>query len=380
MTLRLGIIGLGNIGLQHVEHILSGAIEGCRITALCARGLSPLAERLNVSQYSDYRELVDSQVCDALIVATPTHAHFNIGCYALERGLHVLMEKPIGLSVFEGERMLALVEPEQVFGLMLNQRVDPVFVLMKSAMDKDLLGPVQRVSWTMTNWFRPEVYFQTSDWRATWFGEGGGLLVNQCIHNLDILQWICGMPKRIQGFCGFGKYHDIEVEDEAIAVFEYGNGSVATFVGSTGESPGVNRFEIVGDRGMLSYDGKRLLHLENDPSTSQFSQTTMDMFGQPDVCTYDLSPCSSTDQHTAILQNFVNAVNLGEHLIAPAEEGLRSLAIANAILLSAWSGERLEMPIDSTRFHKALDLRRRQSRLREKVEVAVNIDMEKSYR
>ena len=131
MTLRLGIIGLGNIGLQHVEHILSGAIEGCRITALCARGLSPLAERLNVSQYSDYRELVDSQVCDALIVATPTHAHFNIGCYALERGLHVLMEKPIGLSVFEGERMLALVEPEQVFGLMLNQRVDPVFVLMK---------------------------------------------------------------------------------------------------------------------------------------------------------------------------------------------------------------------------------------------------------
>ena len=178
MTVRLGIIGVGNIGLQHANNILSGVIQGGIITAVSARGSCSLAEQFNIPQYSNYKELIDKQVCDAVIVATPTYSHLEIGCYALSRGLHVLMEKPIGLSVVEGERMLELVQPKQVFGLMLNQRTDPVFVAMKKKMDENLLGCLQRINWTMTNWFRPEIYFQTSNWRATWAGEGGGLLVN----------------------------------------------------------------------------------------------------------------------------------------------------------------------------------------------------------
>ena len=175
---------------------------------------------------------------------------------------------------------------------------------MKKKMDENILGSLQRINWTMTNWFRPEIYFQASNWRATWAGEGGGLLVNQCIHNFDILQWICGMPRSIQGFCGFGKYHNIEVEDEATAFFEYENGATGSFIGSTGEAPGVNRFDIIGDQGMLSYDGEKLLHFENHPSTSQFSQTTSEMFGQPEVCITDLSVRSPVNQHAIILQNF----------------------------------------------------------------------------
>jgi len=380
VTLRLGIIGVGNIGLQHANNVLSGIVQGCVVTAVSARGSCSLAEQLNIPQYSDYKELIDKQVCDAVIVATPTYSHLEIGCYALSRGLHVLMEKPIGLSVAEGERMLELVQPEQVFGLMLNQRTDPVFVAMKKKMDENLLGCLQRINWTMTNWFRPEIYFQTSNWRATWAGEGGGLLVNQCIHNLDILQWICGMPRSIQGFCGFGKYHNIEVEDEATAFFEYENGATGSFVGSTGEAPGVNRFDIIGDRGMLSYDGEKLLHFENRPSTSQFSQTTSEMFGQPEVCITDLSVRSPVNQHATILQNFINAISSNESLIGPAEEGLKALAIANAILLSAWDREQIQMPLDSARFHKTLNERRSQSQLRAASEAEVNIDMEASFR
>ena len=380
MTVRLGIIGVGNIGLQHANNILSGVIQGGIITAVSARGSCSLAEQFNIPQYSNYKELIDKQVCDAVIVATPTCSHLEIGCYALSRGLHVLMEKPIGLSVAEGEAMLALVQPKQVFGLMLNQRADPVFVAMKKKMDENLLGALQRINWTMTNWFRPEIYFQTSNWRATWAGEGGGLLVNQCIHNFDILQWICGMPRSIQGFCGFGKYHNIEVEDEATAFFEYENGATGSFMGSTGEAPGVNRFDIIGDRGMLSYDGEKLLHFENRPSTSQFSQTTSEMFGQPDVYITDLSVSSSVNQHAIIVQNFINAISLNEGLIAPAEEGLKALAIANAILLSAWDGEQIQMPLDSARFHKALNEHRDKSRLRTASEADINIDMGASFR
>eukprot|EP00752_Nemacystus_decipiens_P018891 g16947.t1 len=207
--------------------------------------------------FTDYRDLVDSGLCDAVLIATPTMSHLEMGLYALNEGLHVLTEKPLGLSIAEGEQLLAAADSDQVFALMLNQRVAPVFAKMKALMDADTLGNLQRTHWTMTNWFRPEVYFQVSDWRATWRGEGGGLLVNQCIHNIDIFQWLTGMPVSVQGFCGFGKYHDIEVEDEATAYLEYSNGASGIFVGSTGEAPGVNRLDIVGDKGMLSFDAEQ---------------------------------------------------------------------------------------------------------------------------
>ena len=210
-AVRLGIVGLGNIGRQHIAQIQSGAVERCTVAALASRQTPTPALDTGARHFSDYRQLVDSGECDAVLVASPTFTHREIGAYVLDAGLHLLMEKPIGLSVAEGEALLSRQSEEQVFALMLNQRTDPVFARMKAVIEEGGLGALQRTHWTMTNWFRPEVYFQVSDWRATWCGEGGGLLVNQCIHNLDIFQWLAGMPSRITGFCGFGKYHDIEV-------------------------------------------------------------------------------------------------------------------------------------------------------------------------
>ncbi len=378
--LRLGVIGLGNIGQQHIKHIQSSEVKACVINALASRSKSSLADEIGATHFTDYRELIDSGLCDAVLIATPTMNHLEMGLYALNKGLHVLMEKPLGLSIAQGNELLAAASSEQVFGLMLNQRVAPVFAKMKDVIDAGLLGKLQRTHWTMTNWFRPEVYFQVSDWRATWYGEGGGLLLNQCIHNIDIFQWLTGMPVAVNGFCGFGKYHNIEVEDEATAYFEYENGATGVFVGSTGEAPGVNRLDIVGDKGMLSFDGEKLLLTENSPSTSEFNKKTTDMFGQPDNYQVDITPTKTVNQHAIVINNFVQAILNQEALIAPAEQGIDSLSIANAILWSAWSKERVSFPLDSNGYQMALNEKLGKSVLREKSDIKANIDMEASYR
>ena len=379
-TVRLGVIGLGNIGQQHIAHVRSGQAGDCVISALASRGAPTLADEIGARHFSDYRELIDSGCCDAVLVATPTMSHKEIGIYALQKGLHLLMEKPLGLSVAEGEALLAAVAPGQKFGLMLNQRVAPVFAKAKAVIDAGTLGTLQRTAWTMTNWFRPEVYFQVSDWRATWRGEGGGLLLNQCIHNIDIYQWLCGMPVSVRGFCGFGKYHDIEVEDEATAYFEFENGATGVFTGSTGEAPGVNRLDIVGDKAMLSFDGDRLILRENTPGTAQYSRETRNMFGQPDNSELDITPDADINQHATIIANFVDAITSDAELIAPATEGINSLAIANAILWSAWSGEGIKLPLDGEGYQKALNEKLAMSSLREKADIEPTIDMEASYR
>ncbi|MDO3385618.1 Gfo/Idh/MocA family oxidoreductase [Gilvimarinus sp. SDUM040013] len=377
---RLGIIGLGNIGQQHIQHIQT-AVTGGEITALCSRQPTSIAGLESVQHFSDYRQLIDSGLVDAVLIATPTMAHFEQANYALAKGLHVLIEKPIGLSCHEGEQLLKQHQSEQqVFALMLNQRTDPLFVAMKEQMDSGRIGAIQRTHWTMTNWFRPEVYFQVSDWRATWKGEGGGLLLNQCIHNLDIFQWICGLPVSVRSFCSFGKYHDIEVEDEATAYLRYRNGASGLFVGSTGEAPGINRFDIVGDLGTLSFDGDRLTLFTNSESTSGFCKSTRDMFGTPAVTREDITPDRQVNQHARVIQNFIDAIREQAPLIAPAEQGLHSLALANAMLLSSWENTEVDLPLNSAHYQKVLERHIAQSSLRKKANIDVSIDMNKSYR
>ncbi len=379
-AVRLGVIGLGNIAGQHIGNVRAGHVADCEIAALCSRTPSALARELGVPHFTETASLIDSGTCDAVLIATPTWHHVEAGLQALAAGLHVMMEKPLGLSVGEGEQLLARTGADQVFALMLNQRTDPLFLAMREVIQSGALGTITRTHWTMTNWFRPEVYFQVSDWRATWRGEGGGLLVNQCIHNLDIFQWLCGMPAALRAFCRFGQYHDIEVEDEVTAYLEYGNGATGVFVGSTGEAPGVNRFDVVGDAGALSFDGRRLLLSENTPATSAYNRDTRDMFGMPDTTTRDITPERTTNQHAAVLSNFTAAILRGEPLIAPAADGLNSLGIANAMLLSTWDDARIELPLDSARYQAALDARVAHSALRVKADIEANVDMSASYR
>ncbi|MBT5185199.1 MAG: Gfo/Idh/MocA family oxidoreductase [Kordiimonadaceae bacterium] len=377
---RLGIIGLGNIGKQHLNHVVDGLIHNCEVSAVCSRQKPTFELPQGVKHYCDYKKLINSGDCDAVLVATPSYNHCEIGGYALDKGLHVLMEKPIGLSVLEGEKVISKVKKNQIFAMMLNQRTDPIYAKMKNMVSAGSIGAIQRSQWTATHWFRPEIYFAVSDWRATWRGEGGGLLVNQCIHNLDTFQWICGMPSEVNGHCEYGKYHDIEVEDEATAYFKYNNGATGVFVASTGEVPGINRFDIVGDLGMLSTDSKTLTFTQNEISTAKFSKNTHDMFSMPGTTITDVTPPNSINQHATIINNFVAAILNREPLIAPANEGINSMALANSILLSSWQNKPIEIPIDSKHFQTHLNQYIEKSTFREKANIDAVIELDKSYR
>ncbi|MCX7798865.1 MAG: Gfo/Idh/MocA family oxidoreductase [Fimbriimonadales bacterium] len=378
-AVRLGIIGVGNMGSHHVRSI--DRIRRCRLTAVCDVVPSKMAWIEGPEKFEDSAALIRSGLVDAVLIATPHYDHTTIGIDALDNGLHVLTEKPISVHKADCERLIAahLRHPELRFAAMFNQRTDPHYQRIRHVVKSGELGELQRVSWIITDWFRSEAYYASGGWRATWAGEGGGVLLNQCPHNLDLLQWICGTPCRVYARCSFGKYHNIEVEDEVTAVLEFPNGATGVFVTSTGEAPGTNRLEIVGDRGKLVYEGGDIVFDRTEVSVSHFRETTPHAF--PTVptwkCQIPASGCGG--QHAEILQNFVDAILDGERLIAPAEEGIHSVEIANAMLLSAWKNEAVRLPLDGAEYEEALKGRIRGSTFRKPESRQAVVDMESSF-
>ncbi len=381
--MKFGIIGLGNIGRVHANNILSGAVQNAELAAVANQPIESLDDfkAKGIAVFADANTLIESGLCDAVIVALPTHLHAPIGIKALENGLHLMMEKPLACHMAEGERILAAKQREnQIAGLMMNQRTHPCYVKIKQWIEGGELGELQRVSWTMTNWFRPEVYYQSSPWRATWKGEGGGVLMNQCPHNLDVLQWLVGMPSKIRATCSFGKYHHIEVEDEVTAVFEFPNGATGQFAASTGEAPGCNRLEIVGDLGTIITDGNTVKLIRCSESVSEFNKTTDEMFGSPETTEEIFTPSEAVNQHAAILNNFVKAANSEATLIAPADAGLNSLQLAGGMIYSTWINDEVELPLDSAAYEKIMNEKIAASKPREVTRTAAAVDMSKSYR
>ena len=327
---------------------------------------------------------MESGAVDAVVIATPTMSHAPIASAALAAGLHVMLEKPVARSVGEARRVLASARPDTICAVMLNQRTHPDFRAIKQAIDDGSIGALRRVNWTMTQWYRPNIYYETSAWRGTWIGEGGGVLLNQAIHNLDILQWLVGMAVSVLATAALGKYHPVEVEDEVTAVLDFASVQgvipTGTVIASTGESPGVNQLDIIGDLGMIRFDGHTIALTRNTPATSEHCRTTNEMFGSPATERLIVTPGPQVDQHAVLLTNFVDAILDGDPLIAPASEGLHSLEFANAILQSSWSNERVSLPIDPEAYDSLLDERIRASQLRKPSDREVSIDMNKSYR
>ena len=354
---RLGIIGLG-MGAVHARYLLAGKVRGATLTAVCdvlPEKLARYAALPDVQCFSDPHDLLGSPAIDAVLIATPHYAHTTLGIAALQRGLHVLVEKPISVHKTDCEKLIAAhTNPQQVFAAMFNQRTDPFYRRIRTMVRGGALGRIQRVNWIITNWFRPEAYYRSSAWRATWAGEGGGVLMNQCPHNIDLFQWLFGMPAGVRAFAGFGKYHDIEVEDEVTAYFDYPDGATAVFITSTGEAPGTNRLEITADRGRLVYENDTLTFTRNATLTSNFSRKSKDSFAAPATTTKVLPVSGHGGQHQAVTQNFVDAITKGAALIAPAAEGIASVELANAMLWSACSNRTVTLPLDGAKYARHL--------------------------
>jgi predicted dehydrogenase len=352
---RLGIIGVGNMGAYHGQMLLGGRVARAELTAVADVDATRVARFPEVPGFADSRELIRSGAVDAVLIATPHYDHTLIGIDALRQGLHVLVEKPISVHKADCERLLAAhTNPRQVFAGMFNQRTDPYYQKIRELVRGGEVGELCRLSWTMTDWFRTEAYYASSGWRATWAGEGGGVLLNQATHNLDLLQWIFGLPVRVRAVCGFGRYHSIEVEDDVTAILEFANGATGVFVTSTGEAPGTNRLEVTGDRGQLVYERNALRFAQNAVATSEFSRESAKHYELPARTEREFTFPDHGGQHVAVLQNFVDAILDGEPLLAPARDGAGAVELANAILWSAMRHEPVALPIDAAGYETHL--------------------------
>ncbi len=349
--LKIAIIGLGNIGLSHAKHILSGEVQGMELAAVCARSKEKAKILDGIPFYQDYHQLLNDCVADAVLITTPHYSHPEIAIEAFQKGCHVLCEKPSGVYTKAVRQMNeAAKKSGKVFSLMLNQRTDSLYQKVKNLIDEGAIGTPHRLVWILTDWYRTQAYYDSCSWRGTWAGEGGGVLMNQGIHQLDLWQWFMGMPKSISAHCPTGKFHNIEVEDEATVFAKYENGATATFIITTGEYPGTNRLEIAGDKGKIVVEDNtlRLTRLETPTTESIFAsnyvntQAAATMPAQTEEHRF----ADRNAGHVAILQNFTNAVLRSEPLIAPGAEGIHNLTLCNAAYLSHWTGKEITLPLD----------------------------------
>jgi predicted dehydrogenase len=377
---RIGIVGLGNMGKYHARYLQEGKVARAELCAVSDTVAANLAPFKSIATFERAQDMMDSGAIDAVIIATPHYFHTTQGIDALDRGLHVLVEKPISVHKADCERLLAAHRnPQQVFAAMFQLRTDGKFKKIKQLVSSGELGELFRVSWIITDWFRTEAYFASGGWRATWKGEGGGVLLNQCPHNLDLLQWICGRPARVRGFCQFGRYHDIEVEDNVTAYLEYPNGATGLFVTSTGEAPGTNRFEICGDRGKLVLEQGRLTFTRNEVPMREFSRAASTGFARPEVWDVQIPFEGGGPRHEEITQNFVDAILDGTPLIAPAAEGTYSVELANAVLFSSLLDKTVELPLDGNAYEQQLLQLINNSKFEKRVKTIVGEDFTKSF-
>ncbi len=381
-TVRLGIIGLGNIGQHHFGYLSAGKVNRAELVAVSDAVPSKLDRYMPLKTFTDGEELIRSGLVDAVIIATPHYQHTTLGITALKQGLHVMVEKPISAHKADAQRLIAAHarHPKQVFAGMFQLRAQPRYLKIKNLIQGGHLGEIVRMSWIMTDWFRTEAYYASGGWRATWKGEGGGVLLNQCLHNLDAMQWLLGMPARVRGFCQLGRFHNIEVEDNVSAYLEYPNGATGTFVSSTGEAPGTNRFEIIGPRGKLLLEADKLSFVRNESDMLVFSRTAKLAFAKPGVWNVSIPFEDAPNPHATLMQNFVNAILDGEPLIAPGEEGMHSVELANAILYSSLINQTVELPMDSAAYEKKLNELIAASKMEKKVVEVSNEDFTKSFR
>lgn len=370
---RMGIIGIGNMGSSHSEKIYNGEVPEIELVAVA----DPKETRRKwakdkftdqVKIFTTGEELISAGICDAVLIATPHYYHPKYVIMALEHGIHALSEKPAGVYTKQVREMNEVAKKHDlVFAMMFNQRTDHIYRKMYELIHSGKYGAIKRTNWIITDWYRTQAYYNSGDWRATWAGEGGGVLLNQCPHNLDLLQWICGMPSKVQAFCHNGKWHDIEVEDDVTAYLEYSNGATGVFVTTTGDAPGTNRFEVTLEKAKIVCAGNKLSVYELEVNEREYCFTATEGFVKPDGRWVEVETDGENPQHIGVLRAFAGKILHGTPLVAEGVEGINGLTLSNAMHLSSWLNQPVTIPFDEDLFLTELNKLRSTSRLKEKV-------------
>ena len=380
MKLRLGIIGAGNIASAHIQNVLDGKCPNIEIVAVADRKESRrqwAAEKLPDARiFTEGSDLIAAKCCDAVLIAVPHYQHPTLAIEAFRAGQHVMCEKPAGVYTLQVREMIAEADkhPELTFGMMFNQRTNCVYRKMKEMLDAGELGELKRVNWIVTDWYRTQFYYDSGAWRATWAGEGGGVLLNQCPHQLDLLQWLCGLPVRVHSFCHEGKWHDIEVEDDVTAYLEYPNGATGVFITTTGDAPGTNRLEISGEMGKIVCENDKLTFYHNKVSDIEFCKSATAGFDKPECEIVQVETDGRNLQHVEVLNRFAAALLRGEALVANGREGINGLTLSNAMRLSSWLDKTVDLPFDEELYLAELNKRRATSRAKEDKGISLNTE------
>ena len=359
-VVKVGVIGIGNMGKSHALQLDKGLVDGAVLTAICGREkqLEWVKDNLTdgVQFYQDEDAFFQESGIEAVVIATPHFGHPELTKKAFAKGMHVLLEKPAGVytkNIIEMNE--AATSSGKKFAMMFNQRTNPLFQKLRQLIQTGELGEIKRTNWIITDWYRSQAYYDSSSWRATWKGEGGGVLLNQAPHQLDLWQWTTGLvPKRVHAFCQEGKYHQIEVEDDVTAYIEFEGGATGVLIASTGEAPGTNRLEIVGDRGKLVVENGKITFSRLTQSERDFNVTDTIGFGKPECWEIDIPIKGKYLDHMGILQNWIDSILKGTPLLAPGEEGIKGVELANAMYLSSWLNQTVELPIDADLYFEKL--------------------------
>ena len=375
--LKLGIIGVGNIGSGHVQRVTEGSCPNITITAVADRRASRrewARKQLPEAQiFVEGSDMIKSGACDAVLIATPHYQHPTLAVEAFENGLHVLCEKPAGVYTLQVRDMMAVADkrPDLTFAMMFNQRTNCVYRKMKEMIDGGEIGEIKRMNWIVTDWYRTQYYYDSGAWRATWAGEGGGVLLNQCPHQLDLLQWLCGLPAKVHAFAHEGKWHDVEVEDDVTAYLEFPNGATGVFITTTGDAHGTNRLEIQMDKAKIVSENAQITLLEYDIAESEFTKTNTVPFGSVPAHAVEVTTDGKNEQHVGVLNAWADAILRGGEMIAHGEEGINGLTLSNAMHLSSFLGKTIELPLDEDLYYEELMKRVATSRLKENVNAVV---------
>jgi predicted dehydrogenase len=383
---RIGLIGYGTMGKNHAKYLTAGEVPDAELTAVCDvsaanlnKAKEDLREKTGIEYFDDSQKLMKSGMVDGILIVVPHYEHPPLILAGFKNKLHVLTEKPVGVFTKNIKQVnAAAAKSKKVFGIMFNQRTNPVYQKLREMVASGEIGEIKRTNWIITSWYRSQSYYDAGGWRATWAGEGGGVLLNQSPHQLDLWQWICGMPVKVRAFCSFGKYHNIEVEDDVTAYVEYKNGATGVFITSTGEAPGTNRFEIMGDNGKVVLEDEKITFWKNAIPERQFNREYKGGFGSPENTKIEITVEGENEGHKGIVKNWVKAILTGSPLLAPGIEGINSLELSNAMLLSTWEDNWVKLPIDDEFFFRKLEEKVKSSKFK-KVTKNIAMDAKGTY-
>ncbi len=381
---RVGIIGLGNMGSGHLNNYAKGWMPEIEITAICdidEKKIAPALEKApGAKVFDNATDLINSGIVDAILICTPHYFHPPMAIEGLNAGLHVMSEKPAGVYTKQVRELNEVAaKSDKTFAIMFNQRTNCVYRKVREMVQSGEYGEIRRVSWIITSWFRTQAYYASGGWRATWAGEGGGVMLNQCPHQLDLWQWICGMPAKIRAICHEGKWHDIEVEDDVSIYVEYPNGATGTFITTTGDCPGTNRLEITLDKAKIVIEDDNIRMFRLNGSTTDGIYNSGDGFAKLDGEWVDVETDGLNPQHVGVMNAFAAHILRGEPLVAGGEEGINGLTISNAAFLSSWLDKEIVLPIDEDLFYAKLQEKIANSTHEKKIVEQVHQDMSSTY-